>query len=88
MSNSIPITSVMWHFNGYEEDEPHNLFHSYEWNQLSKINSSACEYAYQNSINLVSTHDGLYIFDLKNKIMYLGFNDNIINHYIPIKRSV
>ena len=85
MSVILEPTNVIWEFKGI--DDGYYLKNDIYWNQLSVTNASACEYAYQNNIEGISTHEGEYQFDLINMVMYINTSE-FISPYVKIRRSL
>ena len=85
MSVTIEPTNVIWDFKGF--DDGYTFKEDNNWRRLSLMNSSACEYAYQNNIEEISTHEGEYHFDLINMVMYINTSE-FISPYVRIRRSL
>ena len=85
MNIIITPKNVIWEFQGI--DDGYVFQKNLNWNKLSLINSSACEYAYQNNIDMISTHEGEYHFDLIKMEMYVNTTE-FISPFIKIRRSL
>ena len=90
MSVTIEPTNVIWDFKGF--DDGYTFKEDNNWRRLSLMNSSACEYAYQNNIEEVKNaldlfNNSTYSTTIINRIPLQGeFKPH--NMYDPVRGEV
>ena len=85
MSITIPYTNVSWVYKG--EFNQKSFIYSHHWTPFKQLNNNALEYAFNNNIKLITTNEGMVIFNLEEMTMEIKY-DNQIFMPVQIKRTL
>ena len=80
MSLTIPYTNVSWVYKG--TFNKNSFIDSYYWTPFKQLNNNALEYAFNNNIKLITTNEGMVVFNLEEMTMEIKYDNQI---FIPVR---